>query len=40
NCEFGELCTKELFAIPVHASLTESEVDYIVSTVKKIVKEV
>jgi dTDP-4-amino-4,6-dideoxygalactose transaminase len=40
NCEFGELCTKELFAVPVHASLTESEVDYIVSTVKKIVKEV
>lgn len=39
-CEFGESCTEQLFAIPVHASLTEEEVEYIVSTVKKVIKEV
>lgn len=39
-CDFGEKCTKELFAIPIHASLTENEVEYIVDTVKKVVKEV
>jgi dTDP-4-amino-4,6-dideoxygalactose transaminase len=39
-CEFGEICTKELFAIPIHASLTDKDVDYIVDTVKKVIKEV
>ena len=39
-CTFGELCSKELFAIPIHASLNEEEVGYIVDKVKKIVKEV
>lgn len=39
-CDFGEKCSRELFAIPIHASLTENEVEYIVDTVKKVVKEV
>ncbi len=40
NCEFGEICTKELFAVPIHPSLTDKEVEYIIDTVKKVVKEV
>lgn len=39
-CDFGEKCSRELFAIPIHASLTDKEVEYIVDTVKKVVKEV
>ncbi|MEZ0323322.1 MAG: DegT/DnrJ/EryC1/StrS family aminotransferase [Hydrogenothermaceae bacterium] len=39
-CEFAELAKDQLFAIPIHASLTDSEVEYIVDTVKKVVKEV
>ncbi|ACN98563.1 transcriptional regulator [Sulfurihydrogenibium azorense Az-Fu1] len=39
-CDFGEKCSRELFAIPIHASLTENEVEYIVDTVKKVVKEI
>ncbi|MCX7760974.1 MAG: DegT/DnrJ/EryC1/StrS family aminotransferase [Hydrogenothermaceae bacterium] len=39
-CEFGELAKDQLFAIPIHASLTDSEVEYIVDTVKEVVKEV
>ncbi|MGC9188227.1 MAG: DegT/DnrJ/EryC1/StrS family aminotransferase [Sulfurihydrogenibium sp.] len=39
-CNLGELYSKELFAIPVHPSLTDSEIDYIIDTVKKVVKEI
>lgn len=39
-CEFGELAKDQLFAIPIHASLTDSEVEYIVDTVKEVIKEV
>ncbi|WP_028949765.1 DegT/DnrJ/EryC1/StrS family aminotransferase [Sulfurihydrogenibium subterraneum] len=39
-CDFGERCSRELFAIPIHASLTEKEVEYIVDTVKKVIMEV
>jgi dTDP-4-amino-4,6-dideoxygalactose transaminase len=39
-CNLGELYIKELFAIPVHPSLTDSEIDYIIDTVKKVIKEV
>ncbi|MGC8868682.1 MAG: DegT/DnrJ/EryC1/StrS family aminotransferase, partial [Sulfurihydrogenibium sp.] len=35
-CNLGELYSKELFAIPVHPSLTDSEIDYIIDTVKKV----
>lgn len=38
NCEFGELCTRELFAVPIHPSLTDKEVEYIIDTVKKVIK--
>ncbi len=40
ECEFSELLTKELFAIPIFPSLKESEVEYIIEKVKKAVNEV
>ena len=40
NCSFSEQLTKEIFAIPVHPALTEEEIDYIISTVKKVVKNI
>ncbi len=40
NCEFAELCSKEVFAIPVFPSLKDSEIDFIIDTVKKVIKEV
>ena len=40
NCEFGELVRDEIFAIPVHAALTDDDVNYIIDTMKKVVKEV
>ena len=40
DCSFSEQLTKDIFAIPVHPSLTEKEIDHIVSTVKKVVKTV
>ncbi|MCX7739301.1 MAG: DegT/DnrJ/EryC1/StrS family aminotransferase [Hydrogenothermaceae bacterium] len=39
-CEFSELAKDQLFAIPIHASLTEEEVEYIVDKVKNVVKTV
>lgn len=39
-CEFGELAKDQLFAIPIHASLTEKEVEYIVDKVKSVVRTV
>ncbi len=40
NCLFAEQLTKDIFAIPVHPALTEKEIDYILETVKKVVKQV
>ena len=40
DCSFSEQLTKEIFAIPVHPALTEDEIDYIISTVKKVVKNI
>lgn len=40
NCEFAELCSKEVFSIPIFPSLKESEIDFIIDKVKKVVKEV
>lgn len=39
-CEFGELAKDQLFAIPIHASLTEDEVGYIVEKVKEVIKNI
>ena len=40
DCEFAELLTKEIFAIPVYPALKDSEVDFIIEKVKQIVNEV
>jgi len=40
NCEFAEICSKEVFAIPVFPSLKDEEIDFIIDKVKKAVKEV
>lgn len=39
-CEFGELAKDQLFAIPIHASLKEEEVEYIVDKVRDVIKNV
>ncbi len=39
-CEFAEAVKNEIFAIPVHAALKEEEVEYIIDTVRKIVKSI
>ncbi len=38
DCSFAEDLTKEIFAIPVYPSLKDSEVEFIVETVKKVVQ--
>lgn len=40
DCEFAHLLTKEIFAIPIFPALKDKEIDFIVETVKKVVKEV
>ena len=40
DCEFSELCSKEVFSIPVFPSLKDNEIDFIIDKVKKVVKEV
>ena len=40
DCSFAEQLTKDIFAIPVHPALTDKEIDYIISTVKKIIKQI
>ncbi len=40
DCEFAELCTKEVFSIPIYPALTDDEIDFVVSKVKKVVNEV
>lgn len=39
-CEFGELAKDQLFAIPIHASLRQDEVEYIIDKVREIVMNV
>ncbi len=40
DCSFAEQLTKDIFAIPVHPALTDSEINYIIDTVKEIVKNI
>ncbi|WP_456402194.1 DegT/DnrJ/EryC1/StrS family aminotransferase [Persephonella sp.] len=40
DCGFSESVVREIFAIPVHASLKEDEISYIVDVVKKVVRKV
>ncbi|WP_457639726.1 DegT/DnrJ/EryC1/StrS family aminotransferase [Persephonella sp.] len=37
DCSFGEKVSREIFAIPVHASLKNDEVSYIIETVKEVI---
>ena len=37
DCTFGEKVSREIFAIPVHASLKNDEVSYIIETVKNVI---
>jgi len=40
DCPFAEQLTRDIFAIPVHPALTDNEIDYIISTVKKVIKNI
>lgn len=39
-CGFGELAKDQLFAIPIHASLTDKEVEYVVDKVRDIILKI
>ena len=40
ECEFSELLTKEIFAIPIFPALKDNEIDFIIENVKDVIKKV
>jgi len=40
DCSFAEQLAKDIFAIPIHPALTDNEINYIIDTVKEIVKNI